>query len=228
MIVGVDAVVLEARTVSERVCPRCGTSFEVPDKGPGRRPVWCSARCRRRASAERIAALDSGAAVRVVEVPRAHRPDPDARLPLPSMETLARLFLSSDYQCKTLLQSLVHRYASGDIGDELRSAMEQFAASVDLQRVLSDDPSYRQARDEIETLRKRLRHDVDAADQRDQELARLRHESEELRQLRIRVAELESVVASAAYPLHQAGQHDVMLSRQQRRAAERAARKGRY
>ncbi|MCA2253193.1 septation ring formation regulator EzrA [Mycobacterium intracellulare] len=144
------------------------------------------------------------------------------------METLARLFLSSDYQCKTLLQSLVHRYASGDIGDELRSAMEQFAASVDLHRVLSEDPSYRQARDEIETLRKRLRHDVDAADQRDQELARLRRDSEELRRLRIRVAELESVVASAAYPLHQAGQHDVMLSRQQRRAAERAARKGRY
>ena len=175
--------------------------------------------------AERIAALESAAAGRVVEVPRAHRPDPDARLPLPSMETLARLFLSSDYQCKTLLQSLVHRYASGDIGEELRSAMEQFAASVDLHRVLSEDPSYRRARDEIETLRKRLRRDVEAADQRDRELARLRRESEELHQLRIRVAELESAVASLPYPLQQAGQHEVMLSRQQRRAAERAARR---
>lgn len=224
---GVDAVALEARTVSQRVCPRCGTSFEVPDKGPGRRPLWCSPRCRRRASAERIAARDSGAAVRVVEVPRAHRPDPDARLPLPSMETLARLFLSSDYQCKTLLQRLTHRYAAGDIGDELRSEMEQFADSVQLHRLLAEDPAYRQARDEIETLRQRLRSDVEAADQRDREWARLRRESEELRQLRIRVAELESVVAIAPYPMQQAGQHEVTLSRQQRRAAERAARRTR-
>ncbi|KDO99015.1 hypothetical protein MAV3388_13165 [Mycobacterium avium subsp. hominissuis 3388] len=166
--------------------------------------------------------------MRVVEVPRAHRPDPDARLPLPSMETLARLFLSSDYQCKTLLQRLVHRYAAGDIGDELRSAMEQFAASVQLHQALSEDPAYRQARDELERLRERLRKDVEAADRRDRELARLRGESEKLRRLRIRVAELESVVASTPYPLQQAGQHEVTLSRQQRRAAERAARKTHY
>ncbi|ORB77021.1 septation ring formation regulator EzrA, partial [Mycobacterium timonense] len=110
------------------------------------------------------------------------------------METLARLFLSSDYQCKTLLQRLVHRYAAGDIGDELRSAMEQFAASVQLHQALSEDPAYRQARDELERLRERLRKDVEAADRRDRELARLRGESEKLRRLRIRVAELESVV----------------------------------
>lgn len=222
---GDGAVALEARTASKRACPHCGTSFEVPDKGPGRRPLWCSASCRRRASAERIAARNIGAAVRVVEVPRAHRPDPDARLPLPSMDTLARLFLSSDYQCKTLLQRLVHRYAAGDIGDELRSAMEQFAASVQVHRVLSEDPAYRQACDEIEKLRERLRSDVEATDGRDRELARLRRESEELHRLRIRVAELESAVASVPYPLQQAGQHEVMLSRQQRRAAERAVRK---
>lgn len=187
--------------------------------------MWCSASCRRRASAERIAARNSGAAVRVVEVPRAHRPDPDARLPLPSMETLARLFLSSDYQCKILLQRLVHRYAAGEIGDELRSAMEQFASSVQLHQALSKDPAYRQALDEVKTLRKHLRSDAEAADQRDLELARLRRESEELHRLRIRVAELESAVASVPYPLQQAGQHEVMLSRQQRRAAERAARR---
>lgn len=221
------AVVLEARTASKRACPRCGTSFEVPDKGPGRRPLWCSPRCRRQASAERVAARNIGAAVRVIEVPRAHRPDPDARLPLPSMDTLARLFLSSDYQCKTLLQHLVHRYTAADISDELRSAMEQFAASVQLHRNLSEDPAYRQARDEIGRLREHLRRDVETADQRDRELASLRRDSEELRRLRARVAELESAVASPAYPPQQAGQHEMILSRQQRRAAERAARKKR-
>ncbi len=222
---GVDAVALKARTASERVCPRCGTSFEVPEKGPGRRPLWCSPRCRRRASAERVAARNFGAAVRLVEVPRAHLPDSDARLPLPSMDTLARLFLSSDYQCKILLQHLIHRYDAGELGDGLRSAMERFAASVQLHQALLEDPAYRQARDEVETLRKHLRSDVEAADQRDRELARLRRDAEELHRLRIRVAELESVATSAAYPLHQAGQHEVMLSPQQRRAAERAARK---
>lgn len=224
---GVDTVASTARTAAERVCPRCGTSFELPDRGPGRRPLWCSPHCRRRASAERVAARNIGAAVRVVEVPRAHRPDSDARLPLPSMDTLARLFLSSDYQCKTLLQHLVHRYTAADISDELRSVMEQFAASVQLYRDLSEDPAYRQARDEIGRLREHLRRDVETADQRDREMASLRRDSEELHRLRIRVAELESAVASVPYSLQHAGQHEVMLSRQQRRAAERAARKTR-
>jgi hypothetical protein len=218
----VDPVVLEARTDSVRICPRCGETFDVPEKGPGRRPVWCSPRCRRQASAERIAARNAGAAVRVVEVPRAHRPDPDARLPLPSMRTLQRLFLSSDYQCQTLLEDLAHRYTSGAMGEQLRAAVQRFAAAVAFQQTLTDDPAYRQARDDVERLREHLRRDVERAEQRDHELARLRREAEE----RARVAELESTLAGAAHPLHEAGQHDqVPLSRQQRRAAQRAARK---
>jgi hypothetical protein len=218
----VDPVVLEARTDSVRICPRCGETFDVPEKGPGRRPVWCSPRCRRQASAERIAARNAGAAVCVVEVPRAHRPDPDARLPLPSMRTLQRLFLSSDYQCQTLLEDLAHRYTSGAMGEQLRAAVQRFAAAVAFQQTLTDDPAYRQARDDVERLREHLRRDVERAEQRDHELARLRREAEE----RARVAELESTLAGAAHPLHEAGQHDqVPLSRQQRRAAQRAARK---
>lgn len=144
------------------------------------------------------------------------------------MDTLARLFLSSEYQCQTLLQDLVRRYATGDIGDKLRAAMEEFAASVHLQRALSEDPAYRRSRDEIDRLREHLRNDAERAKQRDHELACLRRDSEKLHQLRIRVAELESAVASGPYPLQQAGQHEVVPSRQQRRAAERAARKTRH
>jgi hypothetical protein len=72
-----DPVALAARTDITRTCPRCATVFDMPDRGRGRRPVWCSPACRRLASAERVAARNAGSAVTVVEVPRAHRPDPD-------------------------------------------------------------------------------------------------------------------------------------------------------
>ncbi|WP_239645556.1 septation ring formation regulator EzrA [Mycobacterium sp. UM_CSW] len=198
----------------------------MPKKGRGRRPVWCSARCRRQASAERIAARNAGAAARVVEVPRAHRPDPNARLPLPSMHTLQRLFLSSDYQCQTLLEDLARRYTSGAMGEQLRAAVQRFVAAIALEQALADDPVYRRAREDVERLRERLCREVERAERRDRELARLRRDAEELWRLRARVAELESALAGVAHPLHQAGQHDqVPVSRQQRRAAQRAARK---
>jgi hypothetical protein len=219
-------VVLEARTDCGRVCPRCGEAFDVPAKGPGRRPLWCSPRCRRLASAERVAARRAGAAVRVIEVPRSHRPDPDARLPLPSMHTLERLFLSSDYHCRTLLEDLAHRYSTGAMGDELRVVVQRFAAAVRLQQALSDDPAYRRARDEAERLRQHLGRDAERAEQRDRELARLRSEAAEVCSLRARVAELESALAGVGHPEQPAGQHaPAALSRQQRRAAQRAARK---
>jgi hypothetical protein len=223
---GADPVALEARTDSVRVCPRCGAAFDVPKKGPGRRPVWCSPRCRRQASAERVAARNAGAVVRVIEVPRAHRPDPDARLPLPSMHTLQRLFMSSDYQCRNLLEVLEHRYTSGAMGEELRGVVERFASAVRLQHALSDDPAYRRARDEVERLRQHLRYDAERAEQRDQELQRLRREAAELWSLRARVEDLESTLAAVGPVEQEAGQHgQAPLSRQQRRAAQRSARK---
>ena len=101
--------------------------------------------------------------------------------------------------------------------------------AVAFQQTLTDDPAYRQAREDVERLREHLRRDVERAEQRDHELARLRREAEELWSLRARVAELESTLAGAARPMHEAGQHDqVPLSRQQRRAALRAARKTYY
>jgi hypothetical protein len=225
--VGADPVVLEARTDSVRACPRCGQRFDVPDKGPGRRPVWCSPRCRRLASAERVAARNAGAAVRVIEVPRAHRPDPDARLPLPSMHTLQRLFLSSDYQCQLLLEVLEHRYAEGAMGEQLGAVVQRFAAAIRLHQSLAEDPGYRQAREQVERLGEQLRRDVERGQQRDRELARLHREVTEVWRLRTRVAELESLLdAVTGNPADDTEQHhQAPMSRQQRRAAQRAAAK---
>ena len=227
-----DPVALEARTDATRVCPHCQKHFEMPAKRPGRRPVWCSAKCRRAASAHRLAAAAAGTPVTVVEVPRAHRPDVDARLPIPSMATLTRLFLSSDYQCRTLLEALEHRYAHDGIDGQLRAVVERFAATVSRHRTLSDDPDYHQARAEVERLRDQLRRDAQRHVERDQELTRLRGEAAQVWVLRARITELETTLATTssstgtavdAGPSGPAG--PAGLSRQQRRAAARATGK---
>jgi hypothetical protein len=225
---GAEPVVVAARTDSIRVCPRCEQKFEMPEKRRGPRPVWCSPRCRRLASAERLAARNAGVAVRVVEVPRAHLHDPDARLALPSMNTLARLFLSSDYQCQSLLEILEHRHAAGTLSGQLQAVVQRFAASVHRHQTLRDDPAYQHAHADIERLRERLRRDADQAQSRDHELARLRQEAAEIWSLRARVAELEAALeggVGASYQPEPRGEQQAALSRQQRRAAQRAARK---
>lgn len=224
---GAEPVVLAARTDSIRVCPRCGQEFEMPRKRRGPQPLWCSPRCRRLASAERLAARNAGAAVRIVEVPRAHLHDPDARLPLPSMNTLARLFLSSDYQCQILIEELEQRHAAGALSGQLHAVVQRFAASVHRHQTLRDDPAYRRAHADIERLREQLRRDADHTQQRDHELTRLRREAAEIWRLRARVADLEAALDAGAggRPPEPVGQHQATLSRQQRRAAQRATRK---
>jgi hypothetical protein len=228
--VGADPVTLAARIDTTRTCPRCGTEFELARRGPGRRPVWCSGACRRLASAERVAARNAGAAVRVVEVPRAHRPDPDARLAIPSMPTLARLFLSSQTHCRQLLETLVYRYTHDELGPELRSAMDTFGASIAGQHALDNDPVYRTARDDVQRLRRHLQLEADRGEDRRRELAALRaelsaktaivaHLRDELNRTTIPVLEtVEEIWGRTGGP---------SLSRQQRRAAARDARKTR-
>ena len=60
---------VEEQLVLEHVCPRCGQAV-ARKPGRGRAPVWCSAKCRRAASAQRLAAAGQGEPVTVVEVPR--------------------------------------------------------------------------------------------------------------------------------------------------------------
>lgn len=195
----------------------------MPPRNRGRRPIWCSPRCRRLASAERVAAQNAGAAVRVVEVPRAHRPDADARLPAPSMAVLTRLFLSSDFQCRLLLESLAARYAADKLGDELRTAVDQLATTVHRQQALADDPAYRQAVEDVQRLRQRLAFDAERSDAREAEIVNLRSE------LRRKNGEIEDLYEAHARVRADAGrsaqQASPALSRQQRRAAERASRK---
>ena len=171
-----DPAALAARVDTTRTCLRCGTVFDMPDRGRGRRPVWCSPACRRLASAERVAARNAGSAVTVVEVPRSHRPDPDARLAIPSMGTLARLFLSSPVLCRQLLETLVHRYSHDTLHAELRADMEAFAASIHQQQNLAADPEYRRAMEDVTRLRRHLQLEADRAEDRRRELATLRAE----------------------------------------------------
>lgn len=234
-----DPVALAARIESTRTCPRCGTVFDMPDRGRGRRPVWCSGACRRLASAERVAARNAGSAVTVVEVPRAHRPDPDARLPIPSMGTLMTLFLSSPVHCRQLLETLVYRYAHDTVHTELRVAMESFALSVAGQRALDQDPAYRSARDDVARLRRHLQMEADRAEDRRRELAALRADLTAKTAL---IADLRHQVNHPSVPVLETtdgrgvpGLRDSVggadpgagMSRQQRRAAARDAAKNR-
>jgi len=142
------------------------------------------------------------------------------------MRTLAQLFLSSDYHCRTLLEDPAHRYYSAAVGDELRVAARRFAAAARLRQALADDRASRRARDETEQLRQRLGRDAERAEQRDRELARPPSETAEVCSLRARDAELESAPAGVGRPEQPAGQRaSAALIRQQRRAAQRAARK---
>lgn len=51
-----------------RSCPNCGGT--VVYRGVGRRPIWCSARCRNDAALQRLGARKRAIEVRLVEVPR--------------------------------------------------------------------------------------------------------------------------------------------------------------
>jgi hypothetical protein len=54
-----------------RTCPNCGQ--DVTYRGVGRRPIWCSTRCRNDAALRRLGARKGAVEVRLIEVPR-HRP----------------------------------------------------------------------------------------------------------------------------------------------------------
>ena len=230
-----DPVALAARIDSTRTCPRCGTVFDMPHRGRGRRPVWCSGACRRLASAERVAARNAGSAVTVVEVPRAHRPDPDARLPIPSMGTLMTLFLSSPVHCRQLLETLVYRYTHDTVHTELRDAMEAFAVSVAGQHDLNKDPAYRTARDDVARLRRHLQIEADRAEGLRRELAALRADLTaktaliaDLRdQLNHPAVSVADTFDSRSFPVARGGDPGPGMSRQQRRAAARDAAKNR-
>ena len=64
----------QAAVHSDERCPRCGAP--VLYAGRGRRPIWCSARCRTAASIERKGNRLAGVQPRVVEVVRVREATP--------------------------------------------------------------------------------------------------------------------------------------------------------
>lgn len=114
------------------------------------------------------------------------------------------------------------------MGEQLGAVVQRFAAAIRRHQSLAEDPGYRQAREQVQRLGEQLRRDVERGQQRDRELARLRQEVTEVWRLRTRLAELESLLdALTGHPAHDTEQHHqaTPLSRQQRRAAQRATGK---
>jgi hypothetical protein len=64
----------DQRSEDVRSCPNCGEA--VVYRGVGRRPVWCSTRCRNDAALRRLGARRGAIEVRVVNV-LSHAPAPD-------------------------------------------------------------------------------------------------------------------------------------------------------
>lgn len=58
-------------------CPNCGEA--VVYRGVGRRPIWCSTRCRNDAALRRLGARKGAVEVRLVDVPRYRSRDVRAR-----------------------------------------------------------------------------------------------------------------------------------------------------
>ncbi len=58
-----------------RGCPQCGAT--VSYAGRGRRPVWCSSRCRNIAAVTRRGAREAAVQIRMIDVPRAPKPRPE-------------------------------------------------------------------------------------------------------------------------------------------------------
>lgn len=58
----------EDQQSDDRTCPNCGGA--VVYRGVGRRPVWCSTRCRNDAALRRLGARKGAVEVRLVEIPR--------------------------------------------------------------------------------------------------------------------------------------------------------------
>jgi hypothetical protein len=114
-----------------RTCPNCGEA--VVYRGVGRRPVWCSTRCRNDAALRRLGARKGAIEVRLVEIPR-HLPgetsDPVSRhsrqqlssadidrrsAPPPSPDQALRVIRNDPEAVGRLMSHLERRRADGTL-----------------------------------------------------------------------------------------------------------------
>lgn len=137
----------------DNACPNCGGS--VVYRGVGRRPVWCSTRCRNDASLKRLGARRAAIEVRVVEVLRERevgdtadagsttRPAPhqdQTDLPAitkpstPTSEQALRIIRNDPKSVGQLLSHLERRRSDGTLGEPewlpVRNALRLIASAL--------------------------------------------------------------------------------------------------
>ena len=101
-----------------RRCPQCGAP--VSYGGRGRRPVWCSSRCRNTAAVTRRGAREAAVEIRMIDVPKAPKPRP---VHVPTREerdesALSRVARSSRLT-RQLLDRLERRRLAGELDSEV-------------------------------------------------------------------------------------------------------------
>ena len=113
----------------QRGCPQCGAP--VYYEGRGRRPVWCSSRCRNIAAVTRRGAREAAVQIRMVDVPKAPKPRPERT---PTREArdesaISRVARSSRLS-RDLLVRLERRRRAGELDsevwDDITAMLDQF------------------------------------------------------------------------------------------------------
>lgn len=137
----------------DNACPNCGAG--VVYRGVGRRPIWCSTRCRNDASLKRLGARRAAVEVRVVEVLRqrnsanergsgstASSPDQEpgpaptrnAKPPMPTPEQALRTLRNDPEYVAKLLSHLERRRADGILAEPewlpVRNALRLIAGAL--------------------------------------------------------------------------------------------------
>ncbi len=99
-------------------CPQCGAPVSYGRRG--RRPVWCSSRCRNVAAVTRRGAREAAVQIRMIDVPKAPKPRPERT---PTREerdesAISRVARSSRLS-RELLVRLERRRQAGELDSEV-------------------------------------------------------------------------------------------------------------
>ena len=113
----------------ERGCPQCGSP--VSYVGRGRRPVWCSSRCRNIAAVTRRGAREAAVQIRMIDVPKAPKPRPERT---PTQEerdesAISRVARSSRLSRDLLVRLRIRRQRGeldSEVWDDITAMLDQF------------------------------------------------------------------------------------------------------
>lgn len=112
-----------------RGCPQCGAT--VSYAGRGRRPVWCSSRCRNIAAVTRRGAREAAVQIRMIDVPKAPKPRPERT---PTQEERDQSAISRVARSSRLSRDLLVRLRSrrqrgeldSEVWDDVTAMLDQF------------------------------------------------------------------------------------------------------